>query len=177
MTRARRGGRKPDRTGRSKGDPQFLLLPYSTVRHDTWRSLGGPAAKVWMELRSRFNGYNNGKIFLSLSDAATLLHLSKSTAKRAFEELQEKGFVRLRMKGDWYGRRASEWILTDVPYGDKSATRDWENWRQPEGAEKRNAVPRRRRYKRNSAARVPTNGSWDRMETREEDSPTDHDAD
>ena len=154
-----RKGRKPDRTGRSKGEAQHLQLFYVMARHQAWRSLGGPAVKLWLELRMSFNGRNNGSIFLSYEDAATRLNLSKSTVKRAYAELQEKGFLSLRVKGNWYGRRAHEWIFTDLPYRDKPPTRDWENWRAPERPKKQNAVPKRPRYAKNSAARVPTNGS------------------
>jgi DNA-binding transcriptional MocR family regulator len=165
----KRRGRKPDQTGRSKGKSQFLQLFYAMARHPAWHSLSGPAVKLWIELRMSFNGRNNGQVFLSYEDAACRLHLSKSTVKRAYAELEKKGFLRLRAKGDWYGRRAHEWILTDLPYRDQPATRDWENWRAQSKVEKQNAVPRRRRYRKNSAARVPTNGSGLRLGTNHED--------
>jgi AraC-like DNA-binding protein len=155
----RKKGRKPDQTGRSKGEPRFIQLFYSILRHPAWRSLGGPAAKIWIELRSSFNGRNNGHIFLSYEDAATRLHLSKTTVARAFTELEAKGFIRLRERGQWFGRRAHEWILTDLPYHDRPATRDWENWRAPVTPKKQKSVPKRHRYRKNSAARVPINGS------------------
>jgi hypothetical protein len=125
----KRRGRGVNAVGRSKRDDQFLPIPYAMAHSPAFRSLGGPALKVWIEIRSRFNGFNNGKLSLSLGDAAKLLHLSKTTAKRAFDELQEKGFLRLRVLGHWYGRRASEFILTDVRFGDVPPTRDWEQWR------------------------------------------------
>jgi hypothetical protein len=39
--------------------------------------------KVFIELLSRFNGANNGKLSLSLDDGARLLAMSKSTVARA----------------------------------------------------------------------------------------------
>ena len=125
---ARRG---VNRTGRSKSEGQYLALPYFMARSDVFRSLTGPALKVWIELRTRFNGHNNGKVSLSLGEAADLLHMSKSTAKRAFDELVAKGFLRLKTLGHWYGRKASEYVLTDVKIGEELATRDWQNWRPP----------------------------------------------
>lgn len=152
-------GRKIDRTGRSKGEARFIQLHYAMLRHPAWQSLTGSAVKVWIELRSSFNGQNNGFVFLSYQDAATRLHVSKTTVGRAFDELRQKGFIKLRSPGTWYGRRAHEWILTDLPYRDKPATRDWENWRPPDRSKKQNSVSRRGRYRKNSAARVPTNDS------------------
>lgn len=168
----RRRGRKPDQTGRSKGDPQYFNLAYPFLHHPAWRSLSGPAVKVWLETRSRFNGHNNGRVFLSYTEASGLLHISKSTVKRAFDELIEKGFLRLREPGNWYHRRAHDWILTDLPCGDALPTRDWQNWRPSDEPEKQNTVPKRPRYTRNGAARVPVNGSWRREGTGEASGPS-----
>jgi predicted ArsR family transcriptional regulator len=48
-----------------------------------------------------------------LDEAARLLGIGKGTAQRAFAELQEKGFLRMTRKGQWYGRRATTWRTTD----------------------------------------------------------------
>ena len=85
--------------------------------------------KVFVELRSRYNGRNNGQLSLSFRDAADLLGLSKSTVARAFEELIEKGFIKKRKAGQWYGRKAAEYIVTDQKYDGHAATRDWQKWR------------------------------------------------
>jgi DNA-binding transcriptional ArsR family regulator len=109
MSRKSRG-RKPDATGRSKGEEQYLPIPFSMSRSPAFRSLSGPALKVWVELRCRYNGANNGRLSLSFRQAAERLGLGKSTVARAFKELVEKGFLKLRKAGRWYGRQATEWI-------------------------------------------------------------------
>lgn len=134
-------GRKVDATGRSKGDGQYLLLPYSMSKSQAFRSLSGPGLKVWIALRCCFNGSNNGRLSLSYQRAAELLGLSKTTVARAFRELLEKGFIKLRKAGQWYGRRAHEWIITDEKYNGYPATRDWERWCPP-SAKKQKSVPR-----------------------------------
>ena len=144
MSRKSRG-RKPDATGRSKGEEQCLPIPFSMSRSHAFRSLSGPALKVWVELRCRYNGGNNGRLSLSFRQAAEHLGLSKTTVARAFAELVEKGFIKLRRAGRWYGRLATEWILTDVKYDGYPATRDWQNWRPPAPPEKQKSVPRRHR--------------------------------
>jgi hypothetical protein len=88
-------------------------MPYNTLHSPAWRSLSGPAVKVWFELRSRFHGGNNGRLILSYEEAAGLLGLGKSTVKRALDELQDKGFIVCVRQGKWYGRLASEWAVTD----------------------------------------------------------------
>ena len=99
------------------------------MEHLAWRSLSGSAIKVWLELRTRFHGGNNGVLFLSLDEAARLLGLGKSTMRRAFIELEAKGFIVKTKKGSWYGRQATEWRVTDKLCEGKTATRDWQNWR------------------------------------------------
>jgi len=94
-----------------------------------WRSLSGPAVKVWLELRTRFHGANNGRLILSLEEAARLLGLGKATVQRALDELQEKGFVIRTLRGQWYGRIASTWATTDKSINGDSASQTWKVWR------------------------------------------------
>ncbi len=124
--------RKKDKHGNGEG--QYVNLPYAQLKSPAWRSLSGAALKVWFELHTRFNGGNNGKLHLSMNEAAKLLRISKSTAQRAFAELEEKGFVVLQNPGSWYGGRAHEWRLTTkrmhTPKGKQLATNDWRHWQQ-----------------------------------------------
>ena len=106
-------------------------MGYRTVQSPAWRSLSGPAAKVWVELRSRFNGRNNGHLHLSLEEGAHLLKLGKTTVQRALKELEEKGFIRKTRQGHFYGRMASEYAVTDRPLNGHVATCDWKRWTPP----------------------------------------------
>jgi hypothetical protein len=124
---ARRGGRVNKR-GRSDGD-QYAKLSYYMLNHAAWRSLSGSAAKVYFELHTRFHGRNNGALRLSLDEAARLLGMGKSTAKRAFNELASKGFIVMTRRGQWYGRKATEWRLTTKSMDGRPATNDWRDWR------------------------------------------------
>ncbi len=84
-------------------------LPYAMARSPALRSLSGAALKVWVELRCRFNGRNNGQISLGWDEAARLLGLGKSTVGRVFAELEAKGFIVMTKRGHWYGRQATTW--------------------------------------------------------------------
>lgn len=125
MSRKRR---KTDKTGHSVGD-QYAILDYSFLRSDAFRQLSGPAIKVFLELRTRYNGKNNGRITLSLDECRRLFSIGKRTAQRAFQELEAKGFVRLVVLGRWFGRKASEWELTMVPRDGRPPTHDWKMWK------------------------------------------------
>ena len=116
-----------------KGDSyQYLNLDYGFLKSPAWRSLSGSAAKVWLELSTRYHGSNNGKLYLSLNEAATNLHMSKGTAQRAFVELTEKGFIALNTPGGWRQRMAHEYRITtkcmDTSTMRERPTNDWKNW-------------------------------------------------
>ncbi len=120
------GKRRHDNKGRSKGDGQYMTLPYAMVHHPAWRGLSSAAVKVFIELRSRFNGANNGKLSLSLEEGAGLLAMSKSTVARALIELERTGFIIKTKQGKWYGRQATEWRVTDQHYDGHPPSRDWQ---------------------------------------------------
>lgn len=120
------GKRKRDSKG-NDGE-QFFTMGYRTAQSPAWRSLNGPAVKVFIELRTRFNGRNNGRLHLSLEESKRLLGLGKSTVARALEELEEKGFIKKTRQGQFYGRMASEYALTEKPLNGYPATKDWRQW-------------------------------------------------
>ena len=120
--------RKVNKTGRNE-EYQYWQLPYSLAQSDAMRRLSGPALKVLIELRCRFNGFNNGRIILSYEEGAHFLGLSKTSVKRAFDELAAVGFIKLKKKGQWYGRKASEWIVTMIALDGYLATNEWKQWK------------------------------------------------
>jgi biotin operon repressor len=131
MARKRKLGRPVDQTGRSKGEGQYVPLPYTMLHSAAWRSLSGGAVKVFLELRTRFHGANNGRLILSLEEASKLLGIGKATVQRALDELQEKGFVIRTRRGQWYGRLASTWAVVDKPIEGMGAVQGWKTWRAP----------------------------------------------
>jgi hypothetical protein len=122
-------GRPVDQKGRSKGEGQFVLLPYALLQSLAWRSLSGPSVKVFLELRTRFHGANNGRLIFSLEEGKRLLGLGKATVQRALVELQDKGLIACTRKGQWYGRLASTWATTDKSVNGAPATNEWRMWR------------------------------------------------
>lgn len=121
--------------GKRSEEGQYVPLSYAQIKSPAWRSLSGAAVKVWLELHTRYNGGNNGKLHLSMKEAAEILGLGRATVKRAFDELEAKGFLALEIPGDWYSRRAHDWRLTSKPMelakGKIPPTLDWRDWRPP----------------------------------------------
>ncbi len=118
---------------RRKGEGQYVHLPYAQINSVAWRSLSGAAVRLWLQLHTRYNGGNNGRLILSHAEAASLLGVGKATVQRAYEELVAHGFLVLEKEGNWYGRRAHEWQLTTKPtqrvQGKVAATHAWRDYR------------------------------------------------
>ena len=123
---------KHDKTGRSKNpDGQFIPLTYIMLKSDAWRRLNGNSVRVFLELHMRFNGANNGELFIGMDQIAARLGISKSTVSGAFKELQEKGFIVKVKDGKWVRGQAAEWRITNKPTNKLPATNDWKQWRKP----------------------------------------------
>jgi len=122
-------GRGTNKKGRSKTRGKFVALGDGLVTSEAWRSLGGPAVKYYIELRRRFTGVNNGHLYLGLDEAKNLLHIGKTTALRAQQELAEKGLIRRTRAGGFHQRAAARWALTDQPVGTQPPTHSFKKWK------------------------------------------------
>jgi hypothetical protein len=115
--------------GRSKG--QFIMLRHDIIKSPAWRSLSTDARCVWTEIGLRFNGENNGEIPLSCREAAEFCNISKGTAKRAFDELLDRGFIKV----GWFSsftykfKKSRRWILTHEKNDGKPPTNEWRTWK------------------------------------------------
>ncbi len=127
---------------RKNKEGQYINLSYFQLRSPAWRSLSGAAIKVLLELHTRFNGTNNGRLFLSLNEGAENLGMGKATVQRAYTELEKKGFIVKTREGNWYQRQAHEWRLTTKPTQKGNGKRepptyDWKRWEPPPKKQKR----------------------------------------
>ncbi|WP_225766991.1 hypothetical protein [Inquilinus sp. Marseille-Q2685] len=117
-------GRGVNATGRSKAEP-FVRLPIWMLKSEAWRTLTPNAVKLLIDLWSRHNGQNNGEIAYAVRDAEGI-GLAKSPAARAFEELVERGFLKVRRASTFDQKNmARTWELTAEPVGGKLATKDF----------------------------------------------------
>lgn len=89
--------RRANKTGRSSG--RFVMLPEWLQKSDAWASLKPGPRALYVELKRRFDGTNNGGIFLSHRDAAAALNVNKDTVAGWFADLQERGFITLTQGG------------------------------------------------------------------------------
>lgn len=132
-SRNRRRGRRHDSKGRSITKERFVLLWYWFLDCPAWLSMKCEPRMLYIQIRRRFNGSNNGEIFYSIRDACRELRIAKDTAQKAFRELEAKGFIKCAQRGNfnYKVRHASCWILTDEKYGEQSPTKEFMRW-EPE---------------------------------------------
>lgn len=129
-SRRRRRGRRVDETGRSIGETRHVRLHHWLLKTQAWRALSTQSVAVYILLAQRYNGSNNGEISLSVREAARLVRIAKDTATKTFHELEDKGFIRRNICGsfNWKLKHATTWILTEHPFNDQPATKDFARW-------------------------------------------------
>jgi len=127
------GKNRPGRTnqkGRNKHAP-FVMIRRDIYSSASFRDLSNIAVRIFLEIRRRFNGFNNGEISLSCREAATVAHCGKGTAQKALRELMDHGLIKKAHEGQFHYRLATTWTLTSEPLGDAAPTNEWRDW-QPE---------------------------------------------
>jgi hypothetical protein len=104
----------------------FLMLGRDMVLHcDEWKQLSPRAIKLYLCIKAKHNGRNNGDICLHYSELETVKGLSSpSTVSKAFRELEKKGWIERIGLGGLY-RIPNKYGLTgkyDDYISDKSHT-------------------------------------------------------
>jgi DNA-binding transcriptional MocR family regulator len=105
-----------------------------------WKSLDSTARALYIEIATRYGGpeTNNGRIPYSVREAASALHVGKSTAARAFIQLQDRGFIVEMQKGAFSlkVRHATLWRLTEFgcDVTRELATREYARWSPPQNS-------------------------------------------
>lgn len=77
-------------------DGKFTIMTLNLMDTPAWRALSTKAHALYPWLRLEWHGNknnNNGKIALSCRSAAFKMSVTPNTAAKAFQELQQKGFI------------------------------------------------------------------------------------
>ncbi len=125
--------RRPSRRNR-RGSGRHVQLAEWLQASEAWATLRPGPRALYVELKRRYNGANNGEIFLSHRDAAKALCVNRNTVTGYFAELQERGFIRMTQAphlGPAGIGLASKWALEeDSTVDGKPGGMSFMRWRE-----------------------------------------------
>lgn len=119
-----RMSKKHNNKGRSISDGRFFQMYEWLMRSVAWQYATVYEKALYIEIKRRYNGKNNGDISMSHREAQDLLQCSNRPVSAAFAGLQDKGLIKATVKGafDWKvartgngNGRATRWELTELP--------------------------------------------------------------
>jgi DNA-binding transcriptional MocR family regulator len=132
--------------GQKKGAGRFVQLPEWLQASEAWATMKPGPRSLYIELKRRFYGSNNGRIILSHRDAAKALNMNRNTVGRWFQELQDRGFIRMTQSpylGPSGIGKASVWALDELPTDDmKPARKAFMSWSEKRNPRHKNRTPR-----------------------------------
>ena len=118
-----------------RGAGRFVQLTEWLQASEAWASMKPGPRALYIELKRRFKGGNNGQIFLSHREAAKALNMGRDTVAGYFAVLIERGFL-VQTCGHCLGPegvgQAATYALTEEPLNGMSATKNFMKWREPE---------------------------------------------
>ena len=90
-----------------------------------YRELSLKARCLLDELQCIYRDDRNGRLVLSVGQAAKNTGVSYNTAMKAFKELQEAGFIEQMLEHRYAKKQAREWRLTFQPCAGREPTDCW----------------------------------------------------
>ena len=129
MRRPRKRGIKSEYVG------SHVRMYFWELQSPAYRSLSVGARALLVDMKALFNGTNNGNFYLSVREAGKRLGVAKDTAAKYLGELIDRGFIRpsepgyFSMKAASRRGQATSWVLTEFPFGNALATKDFMHWR------------------------------------------------
>ena len=152
-----------------RGTGRHVQLPEWLQASEAWATLKPGPRALYVELKRRFNGSNNGRIILSQREAAKALNVNRNTVGAWFQELEDRGFIRM-MQGPHLGPsgigKAPMWALDELVTADmKPSPKAFMSWQQKQNPRPKNRPPRPSEWDSDrlpttdSGAGVPKNGT------------------
>jgi hypothetical protein len=122
---------KPNKKGRRITE-RFIALPHYMTGCPAFLTLSPDAKALLIDVWRRHNGTNNGEISYSVREAEGI-GLSKSRTARAFGDLMERGFLKVRRASSFTvkTKAARTWEITSERCGDTPPTKDFMRWNAP----------------------------------------------
>ena len=146
--------------GRNKTG-RFVKLEHYLLNSPAYRSLCCCARSLLVELYALYNGSNNGTLYMSVRQAQQRLgDVGRKAAEKAFNELQDRGFITVVQKGSFTCKvqLATTWRLTEHDCEGRPATKDFMRWTPPAAAGKKHGAPQGHRRCSSGAPWPPRTG-------------------
>lgn len=105
-------------------------LPRHVFLSDAYRHLSVTARCVLDELQNLYMPSRNGRIGLSVANAAKSLGLTEKTVGKAFHELIRHGFIERMLDANYSKGITREWRLTFQPHNGREPTDEWRHWKE-----------------------------------------------
>jgi DNA-binding transcriptional MocR family regulator len=125
-------GRKQYKQNKRRNTETFLMLYNWMTDSPAWLDLSPTARSLYLEMKKRFNGANNGEVRLSHREAAQRLKLSRNTVGRYFKELEAHCFIRAA-QGHCLGPsgigQTTHWVLEELDFNGQAATKAFMRWK------------------------------------------------
>lgn len=116
-----------------KSGPRRIQVYYWVMNTAAWQALTPIERCIYLEVKKRFNGVNNGEIGLGAREAGNAINVGRSTANRALKRLVALGFIEAaKLSGfNRKDRVATEWLLTEYKNDitGELAKKTFVNWR------------------------------------------------
>ena len=115
-----------------RGTGRFVQLMEYMQASEAWATMQPGPRALYVELKRRFTGTNNGSLYLSHRDAAQALNVTRNTVAGWFRELEARGFIRKTCEhhlGPSGIGQASTYALEEEPCNGKPATKAYMSWR------------------------------------------------
>lgn len=121
--------------GKKRGKGRHTRLEEWFQATEAWATLKPGPRALYVELKRRFNGGNNGAIRMSVREAATLLNVHRNTVTTYFSDLVDRGLIVQTRSGhlgfNGYGI-ASTWALSELRRANgQSADLRFREWTPP----------------------------------------------
>ena len=114
-----------------RGTPQFVMLYNWMIDSEAWLDLKAQPRALYLLIKRRFNGSNNGEIYLSHREAAKLLNMHRNSIGPYFDVLIEHGFLKQTTRphlGPSGVGQSAKWELTELPVNNRPATKEFMRW-------------------------------------------------
>lgn len=119
---------------KKRGAGRFVQLSEHLMQSEAWATLKPGPVALYVALKRRYNGRNNGRLILSYRDAAKLLNVHRNTITGYFQALEERGLI-FMTQGAYLGPdgigQSPHWALSELATCDgKPATMAFRKWRE-----------------------------------------------